>query len=126
MIIDTDIVIWYLRGNKKAQEILLNNLPFSISCVTYMELVQGMRNKEELRKVVKQLQNWKVPIIHIDQDISSRAMFLVEEYSLSHSMALADAFIAATVIQHQEMLITANEKYYKFIPNIRIRNLKIS
>lgn len=49
MIIDTDVLIWYLRGNTKAKEIVENNIPFSISVVTYMEIIQGMKNKEEFK-----------------------------------------------------------------------------
>ena len=48
MIIDTGVLIWYLRGNEKAFKTIENLESFSISVVTYMELVQGMRNKKEL------------------------------------------------------------------------------
>ena len=50
ILLDTDVIIWYLRGNPKAYE-LIHALPsFAVSAVTYMELVQGMRNKEEVRR----------------------------------------------------------------------------
>jgi len=97
LIIDTDVLIWYLRGNAKAKDIVENNIPFSISVVTYMEIIQGMKNKEEFKIFQKQMLRWNTHIIQIDQEISSRAMFYVQEYSLSHSMMLADALIAATV-----------------------------
>jgi len=118
LIIDTDVLIWYLRGNEKAKEEVEANIPFSISAVTYMELIQGMKNKEEFRIFQKQIQKWNIDIIQIDKEISSRAIFYVQEYSRSHSMMLADALIAATVIQTSETLLTANDKHYKFIPNI--------
>ena len=121
MIIDTDVLIWYLRGNEKAKNIVEDNVPFAISVITYMELIQGMKNKDEFRLFQKQMLRWNTNIIQIDQEISSRAMFYVQEYSLSHSMMLADALIAATVIQNSEELITANDKHYKFIPNIECK-----
>jgi predicted nucleic acid-binding protein len=121
LIIDTDVLIWYLRGNTKAKDIVENSIPFSISVVTYMEIIQGMKNKEEFKIFQKQMLRWNTHIIQIDQDISSRAMFYVQEYSLSHSMMLADALIAATVVQNSETLITANDKHYKFIPNIECK-----
>lgn len=83
-----------------------------------MELIQGMKNKEETRAFQRQMQKWNIDIIQIDQQISSRAMFYVEEYSLSHSMMLADALVAATVVQTGETLLTANDKHYKFIPTV--------
>lgn len=120
MILDTDVLIWYLRGNPIAKEVVEANIPFSVSAVTYMELMQGMRNKEELRKLQKVFNQWNVKIIQIDREISARAMFYVQEYCLSHAMMLADALIAATTVQYGEQLITANHKHYKFIPNISL------
>lgn len=120
MILDTDVLIWDLRGNEKAKKIVSGNIPFSISVVTYMEIVQGMRNKNELNKFLKQISKWNTKIIHIDFDISTRAMIYIEEFYLSHSMQVADALIAATAIHESETLITANEKHYKHIPNIQL------
>jgi predicted nucleic acid-binding protein len=121
LIIDTDVIIWELKGNEKAKEIIQRNAPFKISVVTYMEVVQGMRNKKELACFLKQLSNWKVEIIHIDHNISTRAMIFVEEYFLSNSMELGDALIAASCIDNSEIILTCNDKHYKHIPNIQIR-----
>ncbi len=118
MIIDTDVLIWYLRGNEKARTVVENNIPFSISVVTYMEIIQGMKNKDEFKIFQKQIQRWNIQIIQLSQEISSRAMFYIQEYYLSHSMMLADALIAATIVQNNEVLLTANDKHYKFIPNL--------
>ncbi len=121
MIIDTDVLIWYLRGDNLAKGVVEENIPFSISSVTYMELIQGMKDKVEFRKLQKQIKIWQTMIIHIDQEISSRASFYIQEYFLSHAMKLADALIAATVVQTSEVLLTANDKHYKFIPNIEVK-----
>lgn len=121
MIIDTDVLIWYLRGNDESKKIVEENIPFSISVVTYMELMQGMKNKEEMKIFQKQIQKWNINIIQIDREISSRAMFYVQEYALSHSMMLADGLIAATVVQNGEILLTANDKHYKFVPTIDLK-----
>ena len=48
MILDTDVMIWFLRGNQRAIDAVMEAMPFSISIVTYMELVRGMRDKREL------------------------------------------------------------------------------
>jgi len=124
LIIDTDVIIWELRGNLNPKKIIHENIPFCISVITYMELVQGMRNKGELNTFIKQLTSWGVNIIQINNDISTRAMIYVEEYSLSHSMELADALIAATCVNNSEILLTANEKHYKHIPNIQLAKFR--
>jgi predicted nucleic acid-binding protein len=121
LIIDTDVLIWYLRGNINAKSIVEKSIPFSISSVTYMELIQGMKDKIEFRKFQKQIKKWKTEVIHIDQEISARAIFYVQEYFLSHSMKMADALIAATVLQTTDVLLTANDKHYKYIPNIEVQ-----
>lgn len=53
LIIDTDVLIWYLRGNKKAASAVVNAVPFAVSIVTYMELLKGMRDKKEMRIMKK-------------------------------------------------------------------------
>ena len=121
MIIDSDVLIWDLKGDLKAKKVIQDNIPFSISSITYMEIVQGMRNKDELRKFLKQIAKWNVQIIQINQDISTRAMIYVEEYFLSKSMELADALIAATCIWSSDILLTANDRHYKHITNLQIK-----
>jgi predicted nucleic acid-binding protein len=120
LILDTDVLIWYLRGHDKAKQCVESNVPFAVSVVTYMELVQGMKDKNEFRRLQKKFKQWRTDIIHIDAEISARAMFYVQEYSLSHAMQLADALIAATAVQNGQTLVTANDKHYKFIPTLQI------
>ena len=119
MLIDTDIIIWYMRGNSKARA-LLNKQGFKISVVTYMELVQGMRNKQELALLRKALKAWEAKIIYISEEISSKAMFYVEQHYLSHSVQLADALIGATAVSHGVTLLTGNEKHYKCIRELEL------
>ena len=42
----------------KKQKAVENLIPFSISVVTYMEIIQGMKNKEEFKLFQKQMLNW--------------------------------------------------------------------
>ncbi|GHV15422.1 hypothetical protein FACS189491_12340 [Spirochaetia bacterium] len=124
MLIDSDVLIWYIRGNKNAQKAINNNIPFKISVINYMEVIQGMKDKKELKAFQKYLKKRSVDIIQINENISTKAMFLVENYFLSHSLELGDAVIASTVLENQEILLTGNDKHYKFIPNIQIKKFK--
>ena len=58
VLVDTDVLIWYLRGNERAYKVIENLDSFSISVITYMELVQGMRNKKELNSLRQALHAW--------------------------------------------------------------------
>ena len=119
-LLDTDVLIWYLRGNQNAYDLIHSIGEFAISAVTYMELVQGMRNKDELRNLKKALKQWRVKTIYMDNEISALALFYVEEYFLSHSMQLADALIGATCATHGMTLYTANDKHYRVIKDLDI------
>ena len=124
MLIDTDVIIWYMRGNEKARDYLDSNPRFRISVITYMELVQGMRNKQELSALRRALRNWKAEIIYINEEISSKAMFYVEQHYLSHSVHLADALIAATAVSYGLPLLTGNEKHYKIIKDVDVQKFE--
>ena len=125
MLIDTDVLIWYLRGNENARRVINSVIPFKISVISYVELVQGVDNKKELKVLQKQLKSWSTELIQITENISTRAMFFVEDYYLNKSLELADAMIAATAIEKNEILLTANDKHYNFIPNIRINKFRV-
>ncbi|MGQ0621899.1 MAG: PIN domain-containing protein [Panacagrimonas sp.] len=58
-------------------------------------------------------------ILPIDESISAGAMKLIDTHALSHGLKLGDALIAATALEHELTLLTANTKH--FIP---IRGLK--
>ena len=121
VLVDTDVLIWYLRGNPAAYRVIHALPHICISSVTYMELVQGMRNKVELRMLQRTLKQWNVKTLYIDKEISARALFFVEEYFLSHAMQLADALIGATATTYGMTLITANDKHYKIIKELEMK-----
>ena len=124
MMIDTDVLIWYMRGNSKAKVVVEKLNGFFISVVTYIELVQGMRNKRELILLRSALRKWNVKILFINEDISAKSMFLVEQHYLSNSLVLADALIAATAIANGLKLLTGNTKHFKIIKNIELEGFK--
>ncbi|MDO8720888.1 MAG: type II toxin-antitoxin system VapC family toxin [Syntrophales bacterium] len=124
MIIDTDVLIWYMRGNEKAYEIIENSNTFFISVVTYIELVQGMRNKEELNNLREAFHGWNAQILYLSEEISAKAMFYVEQHFLSHSIQLADALIGATAIANGFPILTANDKHYKIMKDIQIKKFR--
>jgi len=125
MIIDTDVLIWYMRGNEKAYKALENINNFFISVVTYMELVQGMRDKKELNTLRKTLHSWDTKLLYISEEISAKAMFYVEQHFLSHSLQIADALIGATAVVYGIPIFTGNDKHYKVINDIQIRKFRL-
>ena len=124
MVVDTDVLIWYMKGNNNAYETIESLKGFVISVVTYMELVQGMRNKKELNHLRRALYAWNSKILYISEEISVKAMFLVEQHYLSHSLQLADALIGATAISYGLPFLTGNDKHYKILKELEIKKFR--
>jgi hypothetical protein len=124
MIIYTDVLNWYLKGNKEAYQIIEDTQGFSISVVTYMELVQGMSNKKELTTLRKALHKWDTQILYITEEVSIKAMFFVEQHFLSHSVQIADALIGATAHVHALPILTGNDKHYKAMKGLELMKFR--
>ena len=124
MIINTDVIIWYMRGNKKAYKVIEDQQGFFTSVVTYIELIQGMRNKNELIELRRAFREWNTRILYINEEISSKAMFYIERHYLTHSLQLADALIAATALVNGLPMLTGNDKHYTMIKELEIIKFK--
>jgi predicted nucleic acid-binding protein len=124
VLIDSDVLFWLLRGNAHAAAVVGALDKWAISAVTYMELAQGCRNKTELKALQKVFRSTDAEVIPISADISELACALVEKYSLSHSVYLADALIAATAIEHAMPLLTGNAKHFKVIDRLEVKTYK--
>jgi predicted nucleic acid-binding protein len=124
MLIDTDVLIWMLRGNAVAAQTLEALPSWSITAVTYMELAQGCRSKAELKAMQKAFRGSPHEVFQITESISERACSLVEAYALAHGMQMADALIAATALEHKIPLLTGNAKHFKAIDGLSVNAFK--
>ncbi len=121
MLIDSDVFIWYFRGNNKAGELIDSLMSIGISSVVYMELLQGMRNRQELNLFKSFIRERSIACLPITPEITNRAIYFLELFSLSHGLRMADALIAATSDAHGKTLITANNAHYRMIPSVVIQ-----
>ena len=120
MLIDTDVLIWYLRGNHNALEVLESRKSFSISVITYMELLQGMRDKRELKILRASIREWKAQVLYLSEEISIKAMFYVEEFFHRQALQTTDALIGATAVIHGIPILTANDKHFRVIRDLEL------
>jgi len=120
MLIDTDVLVWMTRGHAGAAARLQALTPWRISAVTYMELAQGCRDKQELARVKKGLAVGQTEILPLNTAISDRAMQLVDAYALSHGMQLGDALIAATALEHGATILTSNAKHFSAVDGLPV------
>ncbi|MDQ6999469.1 MAG: type II toxin-antitoxin system VapC family toxin [Mariprofundus sp.] len=124
ILIDTDVIIWHMRGNEHARAAIYQIENPTISIITQMELVQGLRNKQEQVLLHRFLEQLGFEVLPVSDVISHRALFLMEEWRLSHQMLVADALIAATAIEHGLPLLSGNEKHYRFLKMLQLNGFK--
>ncbi len=124
MVFDTDVLIWALRGNARAAKVIAAGESRSISVVTYMELLQGARDKREVGTIKSFLSDLSFETLPLTENIGHRASIYMEEYGLSMSMSMADALIAATVIETEDTLLTGNDKHYKPIRELTVKRFR--
>lgn len=124
MLFDTDILIWYLRGNLKAVRWIDAEKAVRISAVTYMELIKGCRSLKEQRSVSSFLSDLEIFHVPVSESVSSRACYIMEEYSRKTEFGIADALIAATAIEHGLVLATGNTKHFKAIHGLEIKSFR--
>ena len=122
VIFDSDIFIWFFRGDQRAWEIINNQKAVAISIISNMEIIQGARNKNHLAQLQRFLRTeLSCIILPVNEIIGERAAIYVESFTLSHNLTLADALIAATAVESGLPLFSSNEKHFRMIPELDLR-----
>ncbi len=124
ILFDTDVLIFVQKGNIKAAQLIENTPERSISTQTYLELLQGAQNKKQHQIIQQFLKDFAFRVLPLTENIGHRASVYIEEYSLSDSMRAGDAIIAATAIENQLPLSTANIKHFRPIKELQIQRFK--
>jgi predicted nucleic acid-binding protein len=117
ILVDSCIFIDIFRGDQQLYH-ALSEYEAAINSIVYMELVQGARNKTELKKIDTFLNRFE--IISVDEEISLKSMELMKSYSLSHGLLVPDAMIAATALVKDLPLWTFNLKDFRFIQKLNL------
>lgn len=120
MIFDTDILIWVQRGHEKAAEIVDEADKREISIITYMELLQCAKGKQQHKQIKNFLVDCHFTVIPINENIGHRAAIYIEEYSLVDGIRVNDAMIAATAVERNADLVSSNKKHYKMIKDLQL------
>lgn len=128
-LIDTDIIIFALRGDKtvlaKFEE--NKNIPISISMITYAELVFGAKRSQNERtnmlkvnriREIYPVEELNIGIMELFADIKAKM------YSKAMRIEDLDLFIAATAIYNDLTLVTNKTKHFKNIPLLKLENWK--
>ena len=121
MLFDTDVLVWALRGNTRAAATIDKAEQLELSVVSYMELVQGAKNKKELSMLRSFLADLGFHVLPLSENIGHRASVYVEEYALKSGLMFADALIAATAAEGKLRLCSGNAKHYRAIAEVELQ-----
>lgn len=107
VLIDTDVLIDYLRGQADAVVYLESVAErLVISAITVAELYAGVREGAERQALDMFLSAFE--IVAVDQAIPQRGGLYRRDLGKSHGVGLADALIAATAEELRATLVTLN------------------
>jgi predicted nucleic acid-binding protein len=112
--IDSDILIWHLRGDKKALKFLKDlqgskEYELWVGAIQRAEIVFFMRNDEEKNTMLLLSQFKTFPI---DQTIVDAGGMFYRKWNPSHGVDINDALLAATVAQTGGKIYCLNTKHY--------------
>ena len=80
---------------------------YYINSIAQLAFLTGALNKRELKKLNK--------ILEIEQDIMNLSVELINEYGLSHGMAIYDSIIASSCMVYDFPLWSYNYKDFRFL-----------
>ncbi len=122
-LLDTDVIIWHLRGREEItltlKEIYRHGVP-ACSALSILEVQLGVKRGEE-EKTLRFLDALKVYVV--DRTIAMEGARLIREQSKRGiTLDIPDALIAATCLQHKLVLLTYNARHYP-IPGLQFYGL---
>ena len=119
LMIDTDVIIDYLRGQVDAVSYIegLAN-PLLISVITVAELYSGVREGEERKALDSFISVFE--LVPVTESIAVKGGLYRRDYRKSHNVGLADAIIAASAEAKGAIVVTLNDKHFPMLASVRV------
>ena len=120
--IDSDVLIWHLRGERKAKELLVHlreqeRYDLYTGAMQRAEIVFFMRIEEEK---ATELFLSQIKTESVDQKIVDVAGEFYRKWNPSYGIDVNDAILAATVLQTGGRVYTLNTKHYP-MPEVNVQ-----
>jgi predicted nucleic acid-binding protein len=117
-LLDTDILVDFLRGHKKAVAFVNTcSARIILSSIVVAELYAGVKGKAEQAALADFVSLFRV--IPVSAEIARAGALHKRDYGKSHGVGLADAILAATAESEGAELKTLNRKHYPMLKGLR-------
>lgn len=120
VLVDTDILIDFLRGKEKTREFLISladDADIVCSAISVAELHAGMKEHERTR--TQELID-SLTIVDVTREIAEKAG-TYRRTIRSHALELDDCLIAATAFVRHAALATGNTKHYPMTDIVKLK-----
>ena len=119
LVVDTDVLIDYLRGRDQAVAFLEScEEPLAMSVITIAELYAGVRDGTERQQLDDFIEAFEV--LALPKNIAVVAGLWRRQYGRSHGTGLADALIVASVEAEKATLVTLNWRHFPMLANVLV------
>jgi|SRR5665648_144222 len=118
-LIDTDVIIEYLRGREQAirfVESLEGNL--CVSAITVAELYSGVKGRDEETALELFLDAFDV--VPLDQGLARLGGLCRPSYQPGYGTGLADAIVAMSAKSVGAVLVTFNKRHYPMVDDLLV------
>ena len=127
IVLDTDIIIYFLKGNEKISKKLLSFPPNDIYTTIFniTEMLYGAYNSKKIEYNLKLIKDFakNINILHFDEEASE--IFAKNKAQLKQEGKLIadfDLLIASIAIVNNCILITNNIRHFKRIKTLQVEN----
>lgn len=122
-LIDTDVIIEYLRGSERAirfVESLEGHL--CVSAITVAELYSGVKGRDEEAALERFLDAFDV--VPLDRALARLGGLCRQSYQPGYGTGLADAIVAMSAKSAGAVLVTFNKRHYPMVDDLLVPYLR--
>ena len=117
ILIDTDILVDFLRGRKEAVEFIkIHSEEIILSSIVVAELYAGAKGAQEEATLGDFISLFRV--VPVTTEIAKTGGIYKRDFGKSHGLGLADAIMAATAQTENADLRTLNTRHYPMLRHL--------
>ena len=130
-VLDTDILISFLRNKKRAvqfiRDLTKKKSTLKTTIITVAELYSGVYRSSNVAREIRILEAFLETFEILGIDMKSAIVYgqiSADLHKRGTHVGVMDELIAGIVIDNKETLVTGNVKHFENIPHVKLQNWK--